>query len=437
MRCEYAVPDWDLAYSLTEGREVINPRPLDETTIFQLYKDHTRGVISYSEGCNDDVNKMIWSALCWDPNSQPIDTLRDYSRYFIGPQYTDDFAQGLLALERNWRGPLLTNDAVETTLQQFQTLEKSAAPRTLHIWRFQQSLYRAYYDAYEHDRLLKETAQEAEAMTSLAAAQEIGPYKAIARAEAVLDRDEPSDKSIKLERRINELAEALFQSIGMQLSVDKYKAIEVGRGANLDELNVSLNNRDWLKERFAKLRKSGSSTTALEGIHEILLWTDPGPGGFYDDLGNPSLHPHLVPPGPYAKDPGFLETPFTGFDSEPAWRRSWCSHVDGRYQTPVTMHYSDLDPQTRYKIRVVYGGDLDVKVRLVATAASAQSAKREIEVHSFRLKPKPVKPIEFAIPHEATSGGELTLTWQCDPERGGAGRGCQIAEVWLNKQREK
>ena len=36
MRCEYAVPDWDLAYPLTEGREVINPRPLDESAIFSF-----------------------------------------------------------------------------------------------------------------------------------------------------------------------------------------------------------------------------------------------------------------------------------------------------------------------------------------------------------------------------------------------------------------
>ena len=69
MRCEYAVPDWDLAYPLTEGREVINPRPLDESAIFQLYRNNTRGVITYSEGCNDDVNKMIWSSLCWDPDA--------------------------------------------------------------------------------------------------------------------------------------------------------------------------------------------------------------------------------------------------------------------------------------------------------------------------------------------------------------------------------
>ena len=26
-QCQFPVPDWDLAFSLTEGREVINPRP--------------------------------------------------------------------------------------------------------------------------------------------------------------------------------------------------------------------------------------------------------------------------------------------------------------------------------------------------------------------------------------------------------------------------
>ena len=82
MRCEYAVPDWDLAYPLTEGREVINPRPVDESAIFQLYRNNTRGVITYSEGCNDDVNKMIWSGLCWDPDASTTDILHDYSRYF-------------------------------------------------------------------------------------------------------------------------------------------------------------------------------------------------------------------------------------------------------------------------------------------------------------------------------------------------------------------
>src|SRR5262249_55458652 len=62
-RCEYPVPNWDLALASTLGREPINPRPQDERYVFQASYRHTAGFITYSEGCNDDVNKTIWSAL--------------------------------------------------------------------------------------------------------------------------------------------------------------------------------------------------------------------------------------------------------------------------------------------------------------------------------------------------------------------------------------
>jgi hypothetical protein len=321
LRCQYPVPDWDLAYALTEGREVINPRPLDQTTIFQIYKDHTQGIITYSEGCNDDVNKMIWSALGWDPGTKPIEMLREYSRYFIGEKYTDDFAQSLLALERNWRGPLRSNESVLTTLQQLDTMEKTADPRTRRNWRFQQAQYRATYDAYQHCRSIAEAAQEVAAMNALAQAPQTGASTALQDAEAILDHPCDTAHGDALKARVKELAAALFQSIGMQLSVEKYGAIAVGRGANLDELDVPLNNRVWLKRRFAELRNLGSEDEKLRGIHEIVHWTDPGPGGFYDDLGNPSHQAHLVREESYAEDPGYLETPSIGFHTDIIWRR--------------------------------------------------------------------------------------------------------------------
>jgi hypothetical protein len=434
LRCQYPVPDWDLAYALTEGRETINPRPLDQTAIFQIYRDDAQGVITYSEGCNDDLNKMIWSALCWDPETQPIDTLREYSRYFIGDRYQDDFAQGLLALERNWRGPLLTNMAVVPTLQQFRAMEQNAGPRTRRNWRFQQALYRATYDTYQHYRLIEETAREAAAMQVLSQAKQLGAINAMDRATEILKGNGSRAETDLLRARVNELAEALFQSIGMQLSVDKYAAISVGRGANLDELDVPLNNRVWLTNRFAELREHKSEAERLRGMEEIVHWTDPGPGGFYDDLGNPSRQPHLVRDTTYSTDPDFLTTPTMAFHSDHTWRRSWCTHADGLYETPVRMRYTNLDPNARYNLRVVYAGDnSQAQVRLVATNNSASGGDREVEIHPFHPKPRPVKPVEFEIPREATSGSELTLTWQANPERGGAGRGCQIAEVWLIK----
>ena len=37
------VPDWDVAYAVTEAREIINPRPIDEAKIFRLLQPYTIG----------------------------------------------------------------------------------------------------------------------------------------------------------------------------------------------------------------------------------------------------------------------------------------------------------------------------------------------------------------------------------------------------------
>jgi hypothetical protein len=425
-QCQYPVPDWDVAYALTEAREVINPRPLGEAHIFRLYKNSAIGFIAYSEGCNDDVNKIVWSSLGWDPEQSIVDILRQYSRYFISERLGEDFAQGLLALERNWHGPLLTNQAVYTTLQQLQRLEKSATPQDLLNWRFQQALYRAYYDAYERRRLVYETELEERAMEQLQAGRQIGTLVAINRADAILSRAETERVATDWRARVFELAEALFQSIRMQLSVERYKAISVGRGANLDTIDVPLNNRLWLKRQFAELRGQ-SEFDRLKGIDAILHWTDPGPGGFYDDLGNLTRQPHLVRGPGFEEDPMFLRSSLVGFAYSPGWRMSWCQHAESLYDAPLTLQYGDLDRQAAYKVRVVYAGDnFRTRIRLVANDAT--------EVHAWLRKPSPVRPLEFDLLPEATHSGKLSLTWTQEPGRGGSGRGCQVAEVWLIKK---
>ncbi len=67
--CQYPVPDWDIAYAMTLGRECINPRPEDENYIHNFYAPLASGSISYSEGTNDDVNKFVWTSQNWDPST--------------------------------------------------------------------------------------------------------------------------------------------------------------------------------------------------------------------------------------------------------------------------------------------------------------------------------------------------------------------------------
>jgi hypothetical protein len=429
LRAQYAVRNWDPAYQLTEQREPINPRPIDQAHIFRQTKPHTTGFITYSEGCNDDVNKFVWSGLGWDPKADVTAILRDYSRYFIGYRFADSFAQGLLALERNWRGPLIANESVPRTLAQFEAMDRQAPPAVLANWRFQQAQYRAHYDAYNRSKLLYETSLEEQAMAELRKAGDLGSLAAMQRAEAILDRAVTDRVATGTRARVFELAEALFQSIRMQLSVEWYKAIAVGRGANLDLIDAALNNRPWLKDRFAQIRGMADEKLRRGAIHGILEWTNPGPGGFYDDLGNVNAQPHLVGGLPYAQDPDHLKSPLNAVHPRQGevWRQSWMTVAESRNDEPLRMRYRDLDPAAQYRVRVVYGGeDVPHEFRLLANGQQ--------EVHGWMKKPKPVAPVEFDVPAAATAGGTLLFEFQRKPGLGGAGRAVQLGEVWLFKK---
>ena len=211
----------------------------------------------------------------------------------------------------------------------------------------------------------------------------------------------------------------------MQLSVARYKAIGVGRGATLDTIDVPLNNRVWLESQFAAVRSLEREEERLRGIEAIPGRTDPGPGGFYDDLGDPARQPHLVRGPGFAADPDYRRSALVGFGSRSGWPLAWCQNAQTLYDAPLLMHYDGLDPRSRYRVRVVYAGDnfrARTRIRLDADGK---------EVHPLIPKPDPVHAIEFAIPAGTTDDGALTLGWTQEPGQGGNGRACQVAEVWL------
>jgi hypothetical protein len=351
---QYPVPEWDAVWGLTSSREPINPRPVDQASIFRTQQPHTMGFITYSEGCNDDVNKALWSAMGWQSSVAPVDVLRDYARYFIGPDFTDDFAQGLFALERNWRGPALTNSGVETTLRQFQSMERRAGPAQMLNWRFQQALYRAYYDAYVRRRLLQETAAEDRALAALRRSPALGSDAAMDEAVRILGADMLDREAVDLRTRVFQLAEALYQSIRMQLSVERYGGLS-GRGNTLDTVDMPLNSRNWLLDQFSRIRRLEAEKQRVTELLRIANWTDPGPGGFYDDLGNVSRQPHLVPGAGFKDDPQFFHTPLAFFDPRGRGPRSWWDQIITFYEHPLELRYEALDPHAAYRVRVVYG----------------------------------------------------------------------------------
>ena len=286
-------------------------------------------------------------------------------------------------------------------------MERQATQAELKNWRFQQALYRAYYDAYVRRRLLAERNIEARALECLAKSESNATEKALHDARRFSIGASSSKLLPTLRGRIFELADELFDSIRMQSSVKRYQAIAVDRGATLDTVDMPLNNRRWLKQRFAAIRKLPTEADRESAVREIVEWTNPGPGGFYDDLGNLAQQPHLVVGEGFDRDPASLRSARVGFagpelpddaddDDSTAWRMSWIDHAESLLEAPLKMHYTDLDREAQYKLRVVYAGDGPrKKIRLMAGD--------DIEVHPYLTKPFPVAPIEFDIPVEATA----------------------------------
>jgi hypothetical protein len=427
VECQYPVPNWDLAFALTLHRECYNPRPVAMKTIHNLCAPYTCGSLAYSEGINDDLNKFIWIDQDWDPTTPVVDTVRDYCRLFITPEFSNDLAQGFFALEKNWEGPLAVNHQVDVTLQQWRELEKAAPSVARDNYRFQMGLLRAYYDAYIKRRLIHETELEAQALDALRLdAARTGSAAAMEKAEAYLQRAQSEPVAPDYKQKCEALADSLFEKIGSQLSVKKSGAQSRTRGAFMDGIDEPLNNVNWLRAQFQRVRELKDEPARLEAIDQILNRTNPGPGGFYDNLGAPGSEKRIVNSVRWEDDPGTLKSPRITFYyqiDQPKDRDiplAWKKQADTLYDTPLRLAYDNLDPEAEYSVRATYSGHTSRSMRLVANGTHV------IRDHIEAQNP-PVQ--EFQIPREATRGGHLELAWSC----GQGERSTEVAEVWLIK----
>ncbi len=432
LSAQYPIPHWDLAYAITLGRECINPRPQDEKMIHNAFDEYAQGSISYSEGTNDDVNKFVWSEQDWNPETPVIETLRDYARFFIGPDDTEAVAQGLSALEKNIQGPLLTNAHVPLTLQQWQAMEQKASPKVLNNFRFQMGLIRAYFDAYVHRRLLYETELEQQARDVLSNANETGSEQALQKAKAILTQNFPFAQSYK--ERCLALADNLYQSIGAQLTVEKHGAMG-GRGNFIDNLDAPLNDAVWLMAQIDNIEQITTEKEQLQAIHKTLHRTDPGPGGFYDNFGSPGSWSKVIVHKSWEEDPGSLHSPRVSFGAGIQGKEwvheitakgfagqaiplAWSNQVTTLYDQPLEIVYDDLNPQSSYTIRVAYTGRFRSKMKLIADD--------NYQIHDFiQTGTQPI--YEFPIPAEALQDGKVKFSWTC----GEGERGAQVAEIWI------
>lgn len=400
VRAQFEVPDWDQTYALTLGREAINPRPFEYAARHRKVAPLSSGAITYSDGVHDDVNKIVWTALDWDPARSPRDIVIEYVRLYLNSGDAEEIADAILALETNWRGPLLANGGVEATLRWWQSLA-IRHPELAKNWRWQMHHLRAVYDAYLRRRLLEDTQAEADANSALRAAHPADARQALAR---------PTQEA-QLRQQILNLCDDLWLSTGFQSSVEKYQARGAERGAIRDFVDLPLNNRWWLEDEIAKAEKLPESARKTRFL-ELANWESPGEGSFYDAIGNIAKMPHVE------RDTGEDEaTPLFWWrnDGLSRERRSWLVS-----QWPREMVYEGLDPKFEYTVRTTGYGQALLKIN----GKRVQPAKDGKQIGEIK---------EFPVPPSELTNGSIVLTWDKAGDEAHLNwrQRSRLSEVWL------
>jgi hypothetical protein len=419
---QFEVPAWDQAYALTLGREAINPRPAEFARIHNWFAPLSDGFISYSDGAHDDVNKTIWSARSWNPDCDVRDVLVDYARVYFDPQTAVEAANGILALENNWCGPLANHGAVEGTLLLWRGLA-AREPNLEGNWRWEMCLLRADYDVYVRRRLINESDLEREANSVLAQASARGADTVMLEAAAILAHATDQPVAPELRSSIELRCAQLYKSIGLQTSVEKYHASGAERGAILDFVDLPLNNRWWLEDEFAKVRAMGSEAEKCRRLAALAAWENPGPGSFYDSVGNLAKSPHVI---------GRVDDSAREEDSDPSqltywWWNEGKSRARLAWQVtmwPRVMEYDGLDAHASYVVRATGYGAAWLKI-------NGERVEPTLDGRGLgELK-------EFPVPPHCLKDGKLVLTWECPTEskRLPWREQPRLAEVWVIRLR--
>ncbi len=420
--CQYPVPWWDIAFSSVIGREGINPRPVQYAYIHNWFQPLCDGFITYSDGVHDDVNKVIWSAMGWNPEQNVRDILVEYANVFFNSDVAEMSADAILALENNWRGSIIDNGAIEGTLKLWQELEQRT-PQLKNNWRWQMCLVRAYYDAYIRRKVIYEQSLEEQANQVLRDVEKIGVETAIARAMNILNRAVTEPVSTDLKKKIEDLYELLFNSIGLQSSVDKYYASGRERGASLDFIDIPLNNRWWLEGQFQAIQKLNSEEEKIQQLKIIAFWEKPGYGSFYDDVGNTAKSPHIKRCEIRYTNPAeeaWQEPTLWWFDDGKTKKRlSWLSSLE--YGEAL---YQGLEPNTLYLLRITGFGRPQITID--GEKVNGQDEK-ELNLGEFR---------EYIIPSESIKDREITVKWTLPIEdlQKNWRQQSRICEMWLLKK---
>jgi hypothetical protein len=408
------------------------------------------GDCTHSSGTHDHFNQWMWQRLLWSPHRTVEDVVDEYCRTWFGPEAAPYMAKAIFLMEEylQWdpQRPITQKTSIDRYYDLVMKAGKVMPPRLM-----------------KSNWLWREFAQKAaiDKRTKLAVARQMAIQRSIERDIAhALSVSGPSALNAVIERCLRRLpsppAPGGRGQGGGGLETPamrrlREEAIRLGEESNalygvrsegLASLDHDFIGLGWLKRQLLRAREA-TGQEKLELLQTIADYENPGPGGFYDNLGTYENAPHLVKGYPY--DYG---QPYVGDMLDEGNRLS--QRTMGYTQDEaegLTLRYEGLDPSARYRIRFTlvrpwfqprYAYRMNQKAQSIYADGIPLAEGLEVPEKMSDF-------FTFDIPPEATSDGVLTISFRKMPDvaagdrvsveqwRNCGGWGTLCSEVWLMK----
>jgi hypothetical protein len=303
---------------------------------YRVFGDTVRygiGDVTHSSGTHDHFNQWMWQRLLWNPRQTVEAVVDEYARTWFGREAAPLMAEAIFLMEEylqeDPQKPLPEKESVD----RYYDLVKEAGEKMPAVlrdknWLWREYMQKACVDKHTKLAVTQQRALEKRLQEHAAKALESGDFDAAAEEALPWFREyapTPEMQALRDEGlRLGEESNALF---GV-------------RSEGLFNLHHDFIGLGWYRRQLERVLEAATPEEKRELMLMIADYTNPGPGGYYDDCGTYENAPHLVFGYPY--DHGQPYVPDMLFESNLLSQRTMCYTQDE--EQGVTFQYDGLDP---------------------------------------------------------------------------------------------
>ena len=424
----------DQYLTMVYNRQTFFVWPRSYHRVFNDLMRYGVGDITHSSGHHDHFNQWMWQRLLWAPRTSVEDVVDEYCRAWFGPEAAPYMAEAIFQLEENLEEIPEMPLPEKYGILNYYELTKKAGEAMPGLWMENNWLWRMYMQKGALDRyvqlavieqlkiegqvrdLVSESLENKLADSSIKKALDliaVGP-------ELTTEMEELINEATKLGKESNEL-------FGV-------------RNDGLYNLEHDFIGLGWTKRQLIRaLEVKGK--TRKEFLSMIINYTNPGEGGFYDNLGTANHAPNVVAGYPYDHGQPYVSEMLSE-ENLPSQRSMYFTQEE---EQGVTLHYKGLDPKARYSLRLSL-----VRPWFQERYAMRMNQKSQSIYADDYLLAKDVElPLQmsdfftYKIPASVTRDGELIIRFEKAPDvaagdrvsveqwRNSGGWGTIVSEAWL------